>query len=51
MIEDILYSFSPFILELEEGVPGGKIDSFSSDGENYDFVEVLPAESVTIIIG
>ena len=50
MVDDIIYSNYSFILELEEGVPGGQIESFSSDGENYDFIST-GGETITIFIG
>ena len=37
MIDDIVFDFSVFILELPIGTPGGTIESYSMDGSNYDF--------------
>ncbi len=52
MIDDTVFSYSPFILELEPGTPGGDIDSYSMDGSNYDFdAGVQVSESISIIIG
>ena len=52
MIDDALFAYSEFILELEVGTPGGDIDSYSMDGSNYDFdAGVQVSESISIIIG
>jgi hypothetical protein len=41
MIDDIVFEVNTFILELPIGTPGGDIDSYSSDGSNYDFVNII----------
>ncbi len=37
MIDDIVFDVTEFILELPYGDAGGTIDSYSLDGNNYDF--------------
>ena len=49
MIDDIVYDASDFILELPEGVPGGDIVSFSSDGFSYDFISSTGESSYVFV--
>jgi len=37
MIDDILFDFSDFILEIPNGTAGTFGVSYSMDGDNYDF--------------
>jgi hypothetical protein len=38
MIDDIIYDYLDFILELPSASPGGVIISYSLDSINYDFL-------------
>ncbi len=38
MIDDIVFDYNVFILELPNGTPGGNVVSYSMDGFFYDFV-------------
>jgi hypothetical protein len=50
MIDDILFDYSEFILELPYGDAGGLIESYSMDGFSYDFVSTYGSETSSIFI-
>jgi hypothetical protein len=51
MIDDIVFEFCSFILELPIDSPGGNINSYSLDGFGYDFNQTSGGEtSYTFII-
>jgi hypothetical protein len=50
MIDDIVFSFNTFILEIPIGVAGGLISGYSLDGNNFDFTET-GGEKVTVFLG
>lgn len=50
MIDDIVYDINEFILELDNGTPGGVIISYSLDGKNYDFTESSGGEISSVFV-
>lgn len=40
MIDDILFDFTSFILEIPFDTAGGLISSYSLDGSSFDFVSI-----------
>jgi hypothetical protein len=47
MIDDILFDFSDFILELPNGAVGSNGESYSMDGVNYDYNNIIIYTSST----
>lgn len=51
MIDDIVFTYNSFILELPIGDPGGLISGYSLNGDSFDFTEgTANYEYVTIFI-
>lgn len=50
MIDDIVFEFTSFILELPFDSPGGLISAYSMDGSSYDFTSTNGGETSSVFI-
>ena len=50
MIDDITFDVTEFIVEIPYGVSGGTINSYSMDGNGYDFNTTQGGETSYVFI-